>query len=312
MTINWLSKLSKLRVDRASKTPAPHKPLLLLAIIDQIEEGVIQSPVVHLTPELAFRFLAYWQVVAHRGRKVGQIELPFFYLKSDGILSHVAHPGLNAALTVIRPRSVAALNRVISHAELVGDFYQFLTIRENRDDARQVLINGNWFFPEEKSALAEALGINFEACPKGNTLDDEKDSASTGRDVKFRLQIVPLYRYACALCKLKVLLPNGTTIVEAAHIHAFSKSRNDDITNGMALCRNHHWAFNQGIWTLDPAYRVIVAAGHFDETGPEHSGLTHFHGKTIDFSWLQPPFRPSIKALEWHYERCFLGRISEQ
>jgi putative restriction endonuclease len=307
--MKWLSKLSKLRVDRASKTPAPHKPLLLLAIIDQIEDGAIQSPIVRLTPELAFRFLAYWQVVAYRGRNVGQVELPFFYLKSDGILSHVAHPGLEAALAVIRPRSVAALNRVISHAELAGDLYQFFTIPENRTDARRVLINGDWFFPEEKSALAEALGVDASVFPKSGALEKKEDAAYTGRDVKFRLQIVPMYGYTCALCKLKVLLPNGTTIVEAAHIHAFSKSRNDDITNGMALCRNHHWAFDQGIWTLDPNYRVIVAIGHFDEMGPEHSGLTNFHGKTIEFSWLQPHFRPSLKALEWHYDRCFLGLI---
>jgi putative restriction endonuclease len=278
------------------------------SIIDQIEEGIIRSPVVHLTPELAFRFLAYWQVVAHRGRKVGQVELPFFYLKSDGILSHVAHPGLESALEVIRPRSVTALNRVISHAELVGDLYQFLTIPENRGDARRVLINGNWFFPEEKFALAEALGIDFGALSKTSDLENKRDSAVTGRDVKFRLQIVPLYGYTCALCKLKVLLPNETTIVEAAHIHAYSRSRNDDVSNGIALCRNHHWAFDQGLWTLSPDYRVIVAVGQFDEMGPEHAGLIHFDGKTIDFSWLQPAFRPSIKVLEWHYHRCFLGR----
>src|SRR5690606_14011000 len=154
----------------------------------------------------------------------------------------------------------------------------------------RVLINGNWFFPEEKFALAEALGIDFGALSKTSDLENKRDSAVTGRDVKFRLQIVPLYGYTCALCKLKVLLPNETTIVEAAHIHAYSRSRNDDVSNGIALCRNHHWAFDQGLWTLSPDYRVIVAVGQFDEMGPEHAGLIHFDGKTIDFSWLQPAF----------------------
>lgn len=304
----WLFKLKNLRVDRASKTPAPHKPLLLLAIIDQIENGTIQSPILHLTPELAFRFLAYWQVVAHRGRNVGQVELPFFYLKSDGILSHVAHPGLETVLATIRPRSVETLNRVIAHAELAGDFYQFLTIRENREAARRVLIHGNWFFPNEKFELAEVLGIELDAVVTNSGFDKEDKPASAGRDVKFRLQIVPMYHYACALCKLKVLLPSGTTIVEAAHIHAFSKSRNDNVSNGMALCRNHHWAFDQGIWTLNPNYQVNVAIGHFDEKGPDQSGLIGFHKKQLDFSWLQPDFRPSVKALAWHYDHCFIGR----
>ncbi len=41
MLDHWLKKLTKLRVDRATKSPAPHKPLLILAILDQIEEGLI-------------------------------------------------------------------------------------------------------------------------------------------------------------------------------------------------------------------------------------------------------------------------------
>ena len=87
----WLQKLQSLRVDRASKTPAPHKPLLVLAILDFIETGEIATPQLKLTPELAFRFLGYWEIVGARGRSVGRVELPFFYLKSDGILRHVAH-----------------------------------------------------------------------------------------------------------------------------------------------------------------------------------------------------------------------------
>jgi hypothetical protein len=30
---HWLGRLSKLRVDRASGDPAPHKPLLLLVVL---------------------------------------------------------------------------------------------------------------------------------------------------------------------------------------------------------------------------------------------------------------------------------------
>jgi putative restriction endonuclease len=37
----YLSKITKLRIDRARGNPAPHKPLFLLAVIDLIEQGVI-------------------------------------------------------------------------------------------------------------------------------------------------------------------------------------------------------------------------------------------------------------------------------
>ena len=40
----WLTKFSKLRVDRARGDPAPHKPLLLLLLFDLVEQGGSQTP----------------------------------------------------------------------------------------------------------------------------------------------------------------------------------------------------------------------------------------------------------------------------
>ena len=60
-----LKKLATLRVDRA-KGIAPHKPLLLLVILELEKLGQLEKPILKLTPELAFRFCAYWSIVAHR------------------------------------------------------------------------------------------------------------------------------------------------------------------------------------------------------------------------------------------------------
>jgi len=49
----WLARLSKLRVDRARGHPAPHKPLLLLALLNRMSDGAPLPPVLPLTPELA-------------------------------------------------------------------------------------------------------------------------------------------------------------------------------------------------------------------------------------------------------------------
>ena len=310
MLNNWLKKLATLRVDRASKNPAPHKPLLLLAILDQIEEGSIISNVVRLTPELAFRFLGYWEIVGSRGRAVGRAELPFFHLQSDGVLRLVAIPGLEAALGSIRPTSVELLNKVVSHAELPDEFFELMQKNEHRDAARKILIAGGWFFLEEKIKLLAMLGMDSsdfaldgEAMPAPSREEDFKQ----GRDIKFRLQIVPLYHYSCALCRIKMLLPSGITLVEAAHIHQFAHSKNDDISNGMALCRNHHWAFDQGLWSINPDFEIIVSRGKFEEQAASQTGLVSYHLKQCDFAWLQPKCRPSQKNLEWHRKHKFLG-----
>jgi putative restriction endonuclease len=46
----------KLRVDRASGNPAPHKPILLLAVIDLFEQDIIQRNEIYLSPDLTANF----------------------------------------------------------------------------------------------------------------------------------------------------------------------------------------------------------------------------------------------------------------
>lgn len=308
MLANWLIKLQKLRVDRASKTPAPHKPLLLLAILDFVENGDIATPQVTLSPELAFRFLGYWEIVGARGRSIGRVELPFFHLQSDGILRLVAHAGLEAALASIRPTSVELLNRVVSHAELPAELFALMSDQQGRDAMRRALIGGNWFLPDERVKLNAILGIESNLTAHidevaSSPVSDERQ----GRDIRFRLQIVPLYGYSCLLCGVKVLLPSGIALVEAAHIHQFSQSRNDDISNGMALCRNHHWAFDQGLWTLGRDFEVNVASDAFIEEAPNQLSLGAYHSRRVDLSGLAVEHRPSQKHLEWHRKQRFIG-----
>jgi putative restriction endonuclease len=50
----WLQKLATLRIDRARDNPAPHKPLLLLVILEMVENGEITSRELPLSPALAF------------------------------------------------------------------------------------------------------------------------------------------------------------------------------------------------------------------------------------------------------------------
>src|SRR6185295_7302881 len=61
-----LHRLARLKTDRASGEPAPHKPLLLLALLDLAESGRLNSAVVPLSAELTYQFLTYWRIVAHR------------------------------------------------------------------------------------------------------------------------------------------------------------------------------------------------------------------------------------------------------
>ncbi len=56
--------IGKLRVNR-SQGPAPHKPLLLLVVLEMIESGAVE-PATETDSELAFRFSSFATIVAHR------------------------------------------------------------------------------------------------------------------------------------------------------------------------------------------------------------------------------------------------------
>ena len=53
---DWLGEVSKLKVDKASGDPAPHKPLLLLVVLELAEQGLLPPDELELMAELAFRF----------------------------------------------------------------------------------------------------------------------------------------------------------------------------------------------------------------------------------------------------------------
>jgi putative restriction endonuclease len=79
------------------------------------------------------------------------------------------------------------------------------------------------------------------------------------RDQGFRRIVVTTYDHRCALCGVRIVTPEGHTVVDAAHIVPWSKSRNDDIRNGMALCKLCHWAFDEGMMGVSDDFNVITS-----------------------------------------------------
>jgi putative restriction endonuclease len=61
----WLSRLSTLKAARtAARGIAPHKPLMLLTVIDLIESGDVPDGWVRYDVRLVSRFRDYWELVA--------------------------------------------------------------------------------------------------------------------------------------------------------------------------------------------------------------------------------------------------------
>jgi putative restriction endonuclease len=73
------------------------------------------------------------------------------------------------------------------------------------------------------------------------------------RDSRFKPAVLQTYQYKCAVCQCALKL------VDAAHIVPVSHPQStDEVTNGLALCRLHHGAYDNGLLGVTSSYRVIT------------------------------------------------------
>jgi len=286
----WLKVAANLRVDRKDNI-APHKPLLLLVVAELAEQGKLE-PILPLTGELVFRFLAFWTVVANRRSQKPNIRLPFYHMRSDGCWTPLNE---NGEPTLERIRAAAA--------RFDESFFACLHDPAFRKQLRRILIARYFTDPAERAALYDLVGLPIP--PDDVVKADAKlyeESRQRGREARFRLTVVPAYNYTCALTGYRCVTADAGSIVDAAHIHQFADSRNNHPQNGLALSKNAHWMFDAGLWSLDDDYRVIVAKDRFDEAGDDAFLLKRIAGRQIELP-SKRDYWPDRAHLAWHRER---------
>jgi len=273
---------------------APHKPLLLLCLCDLAEEGVLDGPLQHKTAELRLRFDSYWAICQPRWGGQPGLDLPFYHLSSQGFWKARTKEGTPS-------RGPHSTDHVLLSECLLTD----LNDKQKRDQIRHTLIT-TWFPEPEQYALFTAIGftpaklrkLEFELPASDPTIE------AVGRDARFRVTVVTQYRFTCALTGYGAHTRKGHSIVEAAHIHTFAKSRNNQPDNGLALSPDAHWMFDKGLWTSDDQHRVLVADEVFTEWGPEAEWLKARHKQPLRFA-AGVQLRPSIRHLTWHRDQVF-------
>jgi len=122
------------------------------------------------------------------------------------------------------------------------------------------------FEEEEKQATAETIA-NIVETTKPVIEDDvfpslekrEKVAALRAiRDASFRNRVLQAYENQCAMCGLNL------DFVTAAHIVSVGQGGSDEAKNGIALCPNHHRAFDLGLIGFNEEYRIIINKGQIE------------------------------------------------
>lgn len=175
--------------------------------------------------------------------------------------------------------------------------------------ARLLLIS-RYFESHERVALLESLGLCADGMEKTErkicALNEEADEAARrkGRCARFAVQVVSRYKFTCALTGLCCLTSDGAAIVDAAHIEPWAQSANDDVENGLTLCKNAHWMFDEGLWSVQSDGRVIMALYRFTENGPDALRLQPYADRFLQFA-DGVALRPNPEYFSRH--RLFMG-----
>jgi len=83
----WLGKLLTLNPATGRGIchgKAPHKPLLLLSLLDRIEDGELTDRMFTRCPGLVLRFRTYGGLVGDRWPTRLDLSMPFYHLKNQG------------------------------------------------------------------------------------------------------------------------------------------------------------------------------------------------------------------------------------
>jgi len=289
-----LGRLLRLRVAKDRKGLAPNKPLLLLAILDLVEAGLVGADgLVHKDSQLNLRFRSYSPICTPRRGNAIDLTLPFRHMASDGVYAHVGEG-----------ERVVRLDPVM--------LSRFLDPRFRQDARRRIV--ATYFPPDEQVALYAALGLPVPSTDELTEIRQDqaayKAQLHRGRDARFKVSVISGYHFTCALTGYRLIASKSTYVpLEAAHIHAHSQRGPDSPENGLALTPTAHDLFDAGLWTVDDNLRIQVAKSDIAESilpGGSHFKLADLHGRRLSFA-PKATLRPDLTHLAWHRREVFLS-----
>jgi hypothetical protein len=154
-------------------------------------------------------------------------------------------------------------------------------------------------FEEKVASLRDKPDVTSVTIDESVTkhIKDSETIAGLFNAVSFRDFVMAGYKSLCAVTGMVIRYETYMNL-EAAHIKPKSHGGLFMPNNGIALCRDLHWAFDKGFFTLTNGYKVRV---HPQTTS---EWLLSFDGKEIRL----PDdlfFRPALSNIEYHNKKVF-------
>lgn len=292
---------------------SPHKICMLLAVLDLAAAGALGQNRIVYAPPLLERYRRFFDAVRAPGDHANPY-FPFFHLKGrlrggGASFWHLeALPGREAVLAAMSTaRTASDIVANVACARLDPALHQLLQAPQAAT-ALAAAVGEAWF-----GRGLQDLAAVVERSTRVSRYERElrngptAPAASEGppppyvRAPAFRRVVTQVYDYRCAATGLRVLLPGGEAMVEAAHIHPFCEAGDDDPRNGLALSPDMHWAMDRNLIAPGPDFRWHVSS-LLDRRIPDLRGLCELDGRGLLLP-SEPRMYPKREVLAWRLER---------
>lgn len=306
---------TRLRIDRTHGSAAPHKPVLILSVLQLYFNKQIEDKRIYITPELVSLFKINWSLLVISNHTCN-IAYPFYHLKSSSFWNLIPKRDFNKLKLTV---SFSALNASVECAIIEDDLYKLLIDSESNKILQHIILET--YFPQTKVNFNKSNNkqtklfsnlensILKESPAKYRTkvkklIEQNNEEEIYLRGSIFKREIPKIYNNTCCISGLKIDATINVSMIDACHIVPFSESYDDTITNGIALCPNLHRAFDRGLISIDENYKVIVSGSKIFREEVSDYSIRKFERKQI----LLPEnenYYPSLRNLVWHNKNCF-------
>ncbi len=292
----YVHKFTKLRQGVTKYGSAPHKPVLLLAVLRGMEEGWISANRIELSPELAGAFKTIWQNLVTTGHSP-LIAQPFFYMRSEKFWHHVPNLGYENWVKITKNcQSIGVLHQAIDYVQLDPELYMLAMSPTHRAVLKQTLLetyfpNAQAHVPDEVSYWDQVSNQMLSESSAGyqaeiRSLQEKLDKDSFEEEVfvrggVFKRQVPLVYNNTCCISGLWVETSINASLIDACHIVPFSQSHDDTISNGLALCPTLHRAFDRGLVAIDPGNYSVIVSSRLSEPVESVYSIQQFSGRQI-------------------------------
>ena len=303
---DYIGKLTRLRTGRSGPHERPHKPAFLLAIMSMVETGRMDGNRITYDPDLYALFKKYFEAVQAEDDTVNMRD-PFWRLSTDGLIEHSPNAGFEGVVdAVTSPPALKKWRELSSHSSLPPDFYHLLQDPDARGRLRQAVIER--YFASQAAEIEhivreeQGIGAYERVLEEMSETSEPTPSAPADaiRSQAFRRVVLRAYDYRCAACGLRVIL-DDLVLADAAHLIPFATSHDDDPRNGMALCKNHHWAMDRYLIapTTGLAWRISRC---LDDRIEGQKDLIDLNGRSVILP-KQPRYHPKAESLQWREQK---------